>query len=201
MTLAPKCFAIFGRGDADATACRMNEDRFVWLQSADDDRELPGGQVVYWDRRALVCGHAFRAHEHSGGPTSEIQICRMAPHSAWEQLIARAQRRQPNLHFWPSQPPRSYDRVPEEHAKKRDHNNPKDKAPRVATTGLVIVGSQPVGIAHAILFGRPPASQPHQTLIKDFLNLSFGCRCSQTPEGAFGQSPDTRFVAAGWRGS
>jgi hypothetical protein len=101
----------------------------------------------------------------------------------------------------PSQPRRSDDRVPEEHTKKRNHNDPKDQALRVATTGLVVPGSQPVGIAHAILFGRPPASQPYQTLINDFLNVSFRYRRSQTPQGAFDQPPDTQFGAAGWRGS
>jgi hypothetical protein len=68
--------------------------------------------------------------------------------------------RQANLHFRPSRPPGSNDRVPEERSKKSNHNNAKDKAPRVATKGRVIVGSQPVGIAHAKLLGRPPASQP-----------------------------------------
>jgi hypothetical protein len=83
-----------------------------------------------------------------------------------EQLIARAQMRQSNLHLWPSRPPGSDDRLPEEHAKKRNHNDPKDEALHVTSTGLFIVGGQPVGIAHAILLGRPPASQPHHTLIK-----------------------------------
>jgi hypothetical protein len=59
-----------------------------------------------------------------------------------------------------SQPSGSDDRMPEEHSEKSNHNNPKDKTPRVATEGLV-VGGQPVGIAHAKLLGRPPASQPH----------------------------------------
>ena len=75
--------------------------------------------------------------------------------------------------------------------KKRNYNDPKDKAPRVATTGL-----QPVGIAYAKLRGGPPARQPHLTLIKDFLNLSFSCRCSQTPEGDLGQPPGGQLVAA-----
>ena len=73
--------------------------------------------------------------------------------------------------LWSLQPPGSDDRLPEEHTKTRNHKNAKDKAPRVATEGLVVVRAQPVGIAHAKLLGRPPASQPHQTLIKDFLNL------------------------------
>jgi len=65
-----------------------------------------------------------------------------------------------------SQPSGGDDRLPEEHTKKRNHNNPKDKASRVATIGLVVVGGQPVGIAHVKLPGRPPRSLPHQTLIK-----------------------------------
>jgi hypothetical protein len=114
----------------------------------------------------------------------EIQICRMAPHSSLEQMIARAQMRQSNLHLWPSRPAGSDDRLPEEHAKKRNHNDPKDKALRVASTGLFAMEGQPVGIAHAKLLGRPPASLSHKTLIKDFLNLRSSCRCTQTPEGA-----------------
>jgi hypothetical protein len=42
---------------------------------------------------------------------------------------------------------------------KANHNNPKDKAPRVATEGFVAVGGQPVGIAHAKLsVARQPAN-------------------------------------------
>ena len=70
-----------------------------------------------------------------------------------------------DLRFWPSRSGSDH-RVPEEHSKKTNHKNAKDKAPRVATEGLVVVRAQPVGIAHAKLLGRPPASQPHQTLIK-----------------------------------
>jgi hypothetical protein len=55
--------------------------------------------------------------------------------------------------------------MPEEHSEKSNHNNPKDKTPRVAIKDLV-VGGQPVGIAHAKLLDRPPASQPHQILIR-----------------------------------
>jgi hypothetical protein len=55
--------------------------------------------------------------------------------------------------------------MPEERSEKSNHNNPKDKTPRVEAEGLVVVGGQPVGIAHAKLLGRPPTSQPHQTLI------------------------------------
>jgi hypothetical protein len=75
--------------------------------------------------------------------------------SSWQQLNARAQNA--NLHFWPSQPSGSDDRMPEQHSEKSNHNNPKNKTPRVAIKGLV-VGGQPVGIAHAKLLGRPPAS-------------------------------------------
>ena len=55
--------------------------------------------------------------------------------------------------------------MPEERSEKGNHNNPKEKTPRVRADGLVVVGGQPVGIAHAKLLGRPPASQPHQILI------------------------------------
>jgi hypothetical protein len=57
-----------------------------------------------------------------------------------------------------SQSSGSDDRMPEEHSEKSNHNNPKDKTPRVAIKGLVVVRGQPVGIAHAKLLGRPPAS-------------------------------------------
>jgi hypothetical protein len=67
-------------------------------------------------------------HVINEGPAFEIQIRRMAPRSAWLQLIARAHMRQSNLHFWPSRPPGSDDRVPEERSKKSNHNNAKDKA-------------------------------------------------------------------------
>ena len=66
----------------------------------------------------------------------------------------------------PSQTPGGDDGLPEEHAKTRNHDNPKDKSPRVGVENLVVVGGQPVGIVHAKLLGRPPASQPHPTLIK-----------------------------------
>jgi hypothetical protein len=86
--------------------------------------------------------------------------------SSSEQLIARFKCVNRILHLWPLQPLGSDDRLPEEHTKTRNHKNAKDKAPRVATKGLVVVRAQPVGIAHAKLLGRPPASQAHQTLIK-----------------------------------
>jgi Protein of unknown function (DUF938) len=66
----------------------------------------------------------------------------------------------------PSQTPGSDDHLPEEHTKTRNHNNAKDKTPRVEAEGLVVVGDQPVGIAHAKLLGRPPASQSDQALVK-----------------------------------
>jgi hypothetical protein len=66
----------------------------------------------------------------------------------------------------PLRRPRTDDRVPEERTKKSNYNNAKDEASRVGTKDLVVRGGQPVGIAHAKLLGRPPASQRHQTLIK-----------------------------------
>jgi hypothetical protein len=96
---------------------------------------------------------------------------RIGESSSTDELVVGAidcplQMRQSNLHVWPLQPLGSDDRLPEEHTKTRNHKNAKDKAPRVATEGLVVVRAQPVGIAHAKLLGRPPASQAHQTLIK-----------------------------------
>ena len=73
--------------------------------------------------------------------------------------------RQSNLDLWLSPTPGSDDRVPEERSQKSNHNNAEDKTPRVENRGRVIGGGQPVGIAHAKLLS-PPASQPHQTLIK-----------------------------------
>ena len=63
-------------------------------------------------------------------------------------------------------PPRGDNRLPEKHSEKSNHNNAKDKAARAENRAGVVVGGQPVGIAHAKLLGRPPASQPHQRLIK-----------------------------------
>jgi hypothetical protein len=51
----------------------------------------------------------------------------------------------------PSQHSGSDDRLPEDQTKTRNHKKPKDKVPRVATQGPVVVGGQPVGIAHAKL--------------------------------------------------
>jgi hypothetical protein len=81
--------------------------------------------------------------------------------SGAEQLIACAYtRHRPSQHFG------SDDHMPEERNEKRNYNNAKDKAPRIEAEGLLVVGGQPVGIAHAKLLCRPPASVPHQTLIK-----------------------------------
>jgi hypothetical protein len=98
-------------------------------------------------------------------------LCRTAESSSkrnslWEQLIDRAQMRQSNSHFWPSRRSGSDDRMPEERSEKSNHNNAKDKTPRFENRGGVVARGQPVGIAHAKLLGRPPASQPHHTLIK-----------------------------------
>jgi hypothetical protein len=106
----------------------------------------------------------------SSKETSE-RFGRIGESSSKNELVVGAidcplQMRQSNWHVWPLQPSGSDDHVPEEHTKTRNHKNAKDKAPRVATEGLVVVRAQPVGIAHAKLLGRPPASQAHQTLIK-----------------------------------
>jgi hypothetical protein len=61
--------------------------------------------------------------------------------------------RQSNLDRWSSQTPGNDDRMPEERSEK-------------ATTIMRRMRGQAVGIAHAKLLGRPPANQPHQTLIK-----------------------------------
>jgi hypothetical protein len=95
----------------------------------------------------------------------------MAESSSEDELVVGAihcPRSNASIEFtsWPSQPSGSDDRLPEEQAKKHNHNDPKDKAPGITTTGHVVVGGQPVGIAHAKLLERPPASQPDQTLIK-----------------------------------
>jgi hypothetical protein len=88
-----------------------------------------------------------------------IQVIAMA--------AARCERRtRTETRHRPSQHSSSDDRLPEERGEKRNHNNAKDKTPRVENRRGVVVGGQPVGIVHAKLLGRPPASQPHQTLIK-----------------------------------
>jgi hypothetical protein len=98
------------------------------------------------------------------GPAFKIQICRVAEKSSKGELVVGANwlpalTRQSKLHLWPSHLPSSDDRLPKERSNKRNHNNAKDKAPRVVC--FVVVGGQPVGIAHAKLLGRPPASRPH----------------------------------------
>jgi hypothetical protein len=98
-------------------------------------------------------------------------IGRIAESSSKDELVVGAidcplQMRQSNLHLRLLQPLGSDDRLPEEHTQTRNHKNAKDEAPRVVTEGLVVVRAQPVGIAHAKLLDRPPASQAHQTLIK-----------------------------------
>jgi hypothetical protein len=78
--------------------------------------------------------------------------------------------------------------MPEQSGEKSNHNNAKDKTLLVESRVVVVAGGQPVGIAHAKLLGRPPASQPHQTLIKDFLNRSLaaeGASLSQRCAGGF----------------
>jgi hypothetical protein len=68
-----------------------------------------------------------------------------------------------------SQPSGSDYRMPEEHSEKSNHNNAKDKTPRVAIKGLV-VGGQPVGIAHAKLLWSPAGEPTSPDIDKDFLN-------------------------------
>jgi hypothetical protein len=91
-------------------------------------------------------------------------------------IVSRCSDRPPNGHFRNSHRARGSslsvsrlrgndERMPEERGEKSNHNNAKDKTPRVGPEGFV-VGGQPVGIAHAKLLGRPPASQAHQRLIK-----------------------------------
>jgi hypothetical protein len=81
-------------------------------------------------------------------------------------MMGRSGSSKGNVPIRASRPPGSDDRLPEKHAKNRNYNDPKDKAPGITTTGHVVVGGQPVGIAHAKLLGRPPATQSHQALIK-----------------------------------
>jgi hypothetical protein len=50
-------------------------------------------------------------------------------------------------------------------SEKSNHKNPKDKIPRVAIKGRVVVGGQPVGIAQAAELTSPDID-------KDLLNLS-----------------------------
>jgi hypothetical protein len=47
-------------------------------------------------------------------------------------------------------------RLPEERSEKGNHNQ--DEASRLAIKVFVVVGGQPVGIAHVRLLGRPPAN-------------------------------------------
>ena len=147
---APSVLGDLGRGDADAAASVVNAHL---VRCRLEDRALPSQQEP---RAGLL------SKSKSPASLNPPQRANSSP----EQLIARAQMRQSNITSCPSQPSGSDDRLPEKHAKNRNHNDPKDKAPGILTTGHVVVGGQPVGIAHAKLLGRPPASQPDQTLIK-----------------------------------
>ncbi len=85
----------------------------------------------------------------------------------WRELLCR------------SQTPGCDNRLPEEHADTCNHNNPKDKASRVATEGLVVAGRS-TGRDRSCETTRSPASGPTSLDInKDFLNLPISCRCSQ----------------------
>ena len=47
-----------------------------------------------------------------------------------------------------SQLPGGENRLPEKHAKKYDNEDAKDKPPPIGIEGVIVLGSQPVGIAH-----------------------------------------------------
>jgi hypothetical protein len=95
--------------------------------------------------------------------------------------------RQSNLRFWPSRRSGSDHRVPEEHSKKTNHNNAKDKAPRVAKTSCV-VGSRPVGIAHAKLLGRPQANLTRHFAKANLLYAWFAFEmCGETQSHPLGE--------------
>ena len=62
----PQMLGDLGCSDANAAASGMNEHGLARLQSAHHDDQLPRGQVVHRDRRALLSGHVGRAREHLG---------------------------------------------------------------------------------------------------------------------------------------
>jgi hypothetical protein len=66
-----------------------------------------------------------------------------------------------------SQPPGGENCLPEKRAKKYDNQDAKDKAPSTGTEGVIVLGGQPVGIAHVEtkLDARQQA-QSHSRLLK-----------------------------------
>jgi hypothetical protein len=56
-----------------------------------------------------------------------------------------------------SQPPGGENRLPEKRTQKHDNKDAKDKAPPTGTEGVIVLGGQPVGIAHVETIGRPPS--------------------------------------------
>jgi hypothetical protein len=87
--------------------------------------------------------------------------------------------------------------MPEERGEKGNHNNSKDKTPRVESRGGVVAGGQPGGIAHAKLLGRRPANQTSPDIDKDFLNLVLQLRMLADTGWRFSQKPGARLVVAG----
>jgi hypothetical protein len=96
----------------------------------------------------------------------------------------------------PSQNFGSDDRLPKQHTKTRNHKNPQDKAPRVAIEGLVVVGGQPAGIAHAKLLGRQPSEPTSPEIDKDFLKPVLELQMLVDAGGRLRPAPGARFVAA-----
>ena len=107
--------------------------------------------------------------------------------SCRKQLIACAYSR-----YRPSQTPGGDDGLPEEHTKTRNHDNPKDKSPRVGSKILSYWGS--AGRDRSCETTRSPASEPTSPDIdEDFLNRPLAA-------DARGRAPGRPPEAAEWGG-
>jgi hypothetical protein len=73
-----------------------------------------------------------------------------------------------------SQPPGGENCLPEKHAKKYDNKDAKDKPPPTGTEGVIVLGGQPVGIAH-VDTNSTPASRRCQS------NSDLSMRCAICP--------------------
>src|SRR5260370_25203125 len=73
-----------------------------------------------------------------------------------------------------SQPPGGENCLPEKHAKKYNNKDAKDKPPPTGTEGVIVLGGQPVGIAHVDTNSTPASNLSLTRIAKDFVKSS--CR-------------------------
>jgi hypothetical protein len=72
--------------------------------------------------------------------------------------------------------------LPEKHAKKYDNKDAKDKAPSTGTEGVIVLGGQPVGIAHVETNWTPASKSVSLQIAKDFVKSLSGPKGDTGPE-------------------